>query len=257
MKRKTIGLLTGVLLLVIGIIAGIGLSRSSKTVQSEETPVSKQPVTIVCYGDSNTWGFHPDTWGRYPYEERWTTLLQEKLGSDYLVIPEGLNSRTTAFDPVGDEAWKNGLYAISPVIGTNKPIDILLVMLGTNDCKFTQNISAEEIGQGMDELLTSAETTCMEVQGELPVFVVVVPPAILPDLKGTSFEKEFDVTSSDKSVEIASYYEAVAKKHNCIFVNASDQAEVSPIDGVHLTAKGHQQLAELFYKTISTISVSR
>ena len=255
MKRKTLVLLAGVLLLVIGMIAGIGLSRSSKIVQSEEQSISKQPITIVCYGDSNTWGFHPETWGRYPHEERWTTLLQEKLGSDYLVIPEGLNSRTTAFDPAGDEAWKNGLYAISPVIGTHKPIDILLFMLGTNDCKFTQNVTAEEIAAGMDQLLTQAEKTCKEVQGDTPVMIVVAPPAILPDLEGTSFEKEFDVTSSEKSIELAQYYEEVAKKHNCIFIKATNQAEISPIDGVHLTTNGHAQLAEIIYSEIHNLQV--
>ena len=253
MNRKTLMLVAGVFLLVLGMAAGIGLSHASKTVRSEEEPASRQPVTIVCYGDSNTWGFHPETWGRYPYEERWTTLLQEKLGSDYLVIPEGLNSRTTVFDPAGDEPWKNGLYALAPVIGTNKPIDILLFMLGTNDCKFTQNVTAEEIGAGMDQLLTQAEQICTEVQGDLPVMIVVAPPAILPDLEGTSFEKEFDVTSSEKSIEIAQFYETVAETHNCIFIKATDQAEVSPTDGVHLTKNGHAQLAELIYTKINSL----
>lgn len=89
---------------------------------------------VLCFGDSNTWGYIPASGKRHPVGIRWTTLLQEKLGSDFEVIEEGLNSRTTDMnDP--KHVGKNGLAYLRPCLETHDPIDLIILMLGTNDMK--------------------------------------------------------------------------------------------------------------------------
>ena len=90
----------------------------------------KETINILCYGDSNTYGFNPNPYSyRYPYEKRWTSILSEKLGAGYVIAPEGLNGRTTAFDRPG-EPWKNGKRSLIYSLATHKPVDIVIIMLG-------------------------------------------------------------------------------------------------------------------------------
>jgi lysophospholipase L1-like esterase len=108
----------------------------------------KDPLSVVCFGDSLTWGFVPGKKSRYGHDERWTRLLQEELGFDYYVIEEGVNGRTTVFeDPARGD--KNGLEHLVTVRKTHMPIDILIIMLGTNDLQDRFQMSADAIGLAM------------------------------------------------------------------------------------------------------------
>ena len=90
--------------------------------------------TILCYGDSNTWGYNPATTERSSRDERWTGILRRELDDGYLVIEEGLNGRTTVWDdPI--EGYKNGKEYLIPCLETHKPLDLVIIMLGTNDLK--------------------------------------------------------------------------------------------------------------------------
>ena len=111
---------------------------------------------ILAYGDSNTWGFDPVTWGsvpmtleRYPEDIRWTGLLQKALGKDALVLEEGLCGRTTAFDDEECDG-RNGLMALPAILKANQPLDAAVIMLGTNDCKSAFNASSKEITAGLE-----------------------------------------------------------------------------------------------------------
>ena len=89
---------------------------------------------VLCYGDSNTYGYIPETGLRYPKNVRWTGVLQNLLGKNFNVIEEGCNGRTTIFDdPI--EGWKNGRDYLKPCLNSHKPIDIIIMMLGSNDLK--------------------------------------------------------------------------------------------------------------------------
>ena len=102
--------------------------------------------TVLCYGDSNTWGYDAATEGRYPYDKRWTTVLARELGSEYLVIPEGLNGRTTVWpDPVEGE-YKSGKSTLLAILESHHPLDLVVLMLGTNDLKHRWGLSAWDIG---------------------------------------------------------------------------------------------------------------
>ena len=97
--------------------------------------------TILCYGDSNTWGYNPSMGGRYARDERWPGVLRKELGEGYLVIEEGLNGRTTVWDdPI--EGYKNGKTYLVPCLETHKPLDLVIILLGTNDLKMRFSVSA-------------------------------------------------------------------------------------------------------------------
>lgn len=205
-------------------------------------------ISVVCYGDSNTYGFDPYTSGRYPYDIRWTTVLEEMLGPGYEVIPEGLNGRTTAYDRPGAE-WKNGLKGFVATLGTHKPLDVLVIMLGTNDCNEDLGLSAEDIAAGMEKLVITAEEELPGLQGYMPQIVIAAPAAINEDYKDSPFAHELSPDSIRKSKEIGPLYEEIARRHDCLFVNATGVAEVSE-DCEHLSPKGHEQLAAMLYKMI-------
>ena len=206
-------------------------------------------ISVLCYGDSNTYGYDPYTYGRYPYEKRWTTILAEMLGDRYEVISEGLNGRTTAFDRPG-ASWKNGVSSFTACLGTHKPVDILIIMLGTNDCTPELGLSPEQIAGGMEKLITLTEQESPGLQGYIPEIIVTVPAAVSGDLAGSPFAFELSGEEAAKSRDIAPLYAEAAANHMCKFIDASESADVSP-DCVHLSPAGHEQLAKLIYEEIT------
>lgn len=206
--------------------------------------------TLLCYGDSNTYGYDPQTGGRYERAKRWTTVLAEKLGPDYEVVTEGLNGRTTAYDRE-DVAWKNGLPYLAPCIASNKPVDIISIMLGTNDCNKCLNLSLDDISAGMEKLIKTVIDECPEIQGFIPEIIIVAPAPILEDTTSSPFADDLDESAVKKSKGIAEAYRLLAEKYGCRFINCSGKVEVSTIDSEHLSEKGHQQIADLIYNEIA------
>ena len=205
-------------------------------------------ISVLRYGDSNTYGYDPYTGSRYPYEKRWTTILGEMLGDRYEVIPEGLNGRTTAYDRPG-ALWKNGITSFTACLGTHKPVDYLIIMLGTNDCNAGLGLSAEQIAGGMENLVNIAEKETPGLQGYIPEIIVTAPAAIQGDYEKSPFAYELTPESVQKSVDIGPLYEELAKKHGMRFADATAGIEVSE-DCEHLTEEGHRQMAKLLYDAI-------
>ena len=205
-------------------------------------------LTVLCYGDSNTYGYDPETESRYPYEQRWTTILGKMLGDRYEVIAEGLNGRTTAYDRPG-AVWKNGAGSFVACLGTHKPVDILVLMLGTNDCNSELGLSAEQIAGGMEQLIKLAEEESPGLQGYIPQIIVISPAAISEDFSGSSFADQLTDEAVKKSRDIGPLVSEVALKHLCKSIDATQSAEVSA-DCMHLTPRGHRQLAQLIYDEI-------
>ena len=211
---------------------------------------AESAIRILCYGDSNVYGFDPNTDGDpYPGEVIWTTILQEELGDGYYVIPEGKKGRTTIYDRP-DHINKNGLGHLGPLIALHTPVDFIVLMLGTNDCASDINLTVEEIAAGMDVIVDTAKRAATNMQGYEPKIVLIVPPAILPELEGTPFAHRIDETSVEKSRALAPLYEEIAKKYDCLFLDISYGLDISPVDCVHLTEEGHRQLAELMLQMI-------
>ncbi len=225
---------------------------------SEVAPEEEKPtVTVLCYGDSNTWGNNPaDDGGRYPKSVRWPGVLGTMLGDRYDVVSEGLNGRQTGvwFDDIYIE---DGLAALPAALATDYPVDVLIFMLGTNDCKTRTDIPVSDIGAGMEELIHTSRETLRDLQGYEPEIIVVSPPSILECVSDSWLAKHFDKKSIQKCQELKTIYQKICEKEHCIFVNGTDTIDVSEEDGVHLTPEGHQQLAELLYKTIQDLETDK
>ena len=211
--------------------------------------------TIVCYGDSNTWGFKPEKdkpeipLARYDYNIRWTGVLQGLLGNEYLVIEEGLNGRTTAFDDPLD-MYRNGSKHIDYAMLTNMPVDIVIIMLGTNDVKDHFGVSAYIIGAGLEQLILKINNSDYGPNGEAPKILIISPAPLCENIKSAWPGEEFGVNALEKSNALADYYKRVADTHGCFFINAGDKINTDPLDAVHINAKAHNKLAHFIHETL-------
>ena len=208
--------------------------------------------SVVCFGDSNTYGYNPADGDRFPESVRWTCLLQELLGDGYKVIEEGLNGRTTVFEDPCDD-WKKGIDYIKGILCTHRPVDYLVIMLGTNDMKTVFNASAEEISAGLNEIVQRSEKVMDLKQGYVPKILIVSPPEISPDILSGPFAGSFNEAAVEKSRHLSEYYKKVADKHGCGFVDAKLHIRPSAEDGLHLDAQGHKGLAALIAKSIKEL----
>ena len=167
--------------------------------------------TILCYGDSNTYGFVPETGRRYPKDVRYTGRLQMLLGDGYTVIEEGCNGRTTIHDdPL--EGWKNGLDYLKPCLNSHKPIDIVILMLGSNDLKATFRLNAREIALGAGQLVKVIREFTMEKQGFIPQIVLISPPEIGLGITSSPFYGAFDEGAIEVSRQFPEHYKEVAEE---------------------------------------------
>ena len=200
--------------------------------------------TVLCYGDSNTYGYNPLDGGRYSKEIRWTTILQNLLGKQYEVIDEGLNGRTTAFDVPDGGEYKNGLTPIKTILGSHKPMDYLIIMLGTNDCNKQLKLSAKDIADGMERLIIKTKEDLEYLQGYLPKIILITPAAIADSFESSPFIDQLDINAVNKSRSLAPLYKELADKHGLLYLDNTN-GEVSPLDSEHLTINGHNKLAHL------------
>ena len=203
-------------------------------------------MNILCFGDSNTYGYKPDRTGRFDESIRWTGLLQKKLGPDYHIIEEGLCGRTTVFQ---DELWegRRGLDLIGVTVEMQTPVDLMILMLGTNDCKTRYSASATVIARGLDQVIRKARKS-----SPTPFDILVISPIHLRKGVGEpDFDPEFNSGSEAVSRNLAAEYRKVALQNHAAFLNAADFAFPSVTDREHLDEAGHAALADAVYRRIS------
>ncbi len=211
--------------------------------------MKRKVTTILCYGDSNTYGFNPQDGLRYPKNVRWTGRLQQLLGEEYLVIEEGCNGRTTIFEDEQEE-WKAGLHYLKPCLNSHKPVDIVILMLGTNDLKSCFHASAREIAEGAECLIKEIYQFGSEKQEFCPQVILIAPPLVGENICNTAFCDTFDETAVARSKEFKTYYKEVAERQNCIFINGAEHIKSSELDCLHLMPEEHKKLAEVLYDCI-------
>lgn len=212
--------------------------------------------TILCYGDSNTYGYNPSNGLRYPEDVRWTGRLQALLGRDYRVIEEGCNGRTTVFDdPL--EGWKNGLDYLRPCLNSHKPVDIVILMLGSNDLKKTFHADARKIAGGAETLVEVIQSFTQEKQGFVPDIILISPPEIGEGISYSPFGISFGADAVSRSREFPYWYRKAAQKHGCVFFDAAKHIRPSQEDSLHLSAESHAKLAEELYKTLRALPEGR
>jgi lysophospholipase L1-like esterase len=193
--------------------------------------------TVLCYGDSNTWGFDPESRTRYPPDVRWTGVLAEQLGPDYRVIEEGLNGRTTRWDdPI--EPSRNGLSYLRPCIESHVPLDMVIVMLGTNDLKRRFDLSASDIAQSAAALAELARRFAQSACGEHAMVLLVAPSAVTTL---TELDQMF-AGAQEKSRQFSHYFRLAAGWHHLPFFDAGSVIVSSEKDGIHLDANEHRKL---------------
>lgn len=216
---------------------------------------------ILCYGDSNTWGFHPLTRERYEREERWTGVLQNTLGSEYHVIEEGLNGRTTVWDdPVGGyrvagnglvpDIALNGKAYLVPCLQSHKPLDLVIIMLGTNDLKRRFSLSAYDIAQGASILVDVVNKSKCGRGGRPPKVLLLAPP---PLGKVTGYRAKLFKGGVEKSKRLSRQYMDVAKEHGAEFLNTPKVTHPSDVDGIHLEKKDHEALGRAVAEIVKRI----
>ncbi len=194
--------------------------------------------TIVCFGDSNTFGYNPDG-GRHPWQVRWPGQLQQLLGEGYRVVEEGLNGRTTVWeDPMAP--YRSGAQALPYVLQTHKPIDGMLIMLGTNDCKTYFGVSARNIARGLDSLCQ--QIVSFDYGGYPAPRLFLISPIYMDEAVAEEPLSSFDVSSCAKARELAGYYRVVAETYRAGFLDASAVA-VPGSDFIHMDAESHGALA--------------
>ncbi len=199
--------------------------------------------TVLCYGDSNTYGYIPETGMRYPREIRYPGVLQRLLGDEYAVIEEGCNGRTTIYGESNEE-WKNGLYYLKPCLNSHKPIDIVVMMLGSNDLKTFFDLTAEKIAYGAVVLVDTIQEFMPVKQGYVPKILLIAPPEIGENIRFSPFYGEFDENSITESRRFPEFYKALAQEKGCLYLNAAEYISPSDYDSLHLTPEGHRILAE-------------
>ena len=208
--------------------------------------------TVLCYGDSNTYGFDPRTGFRYPADVRWTGRLAALLGDEYHVVEEGCNGRTTIFDdPL--EGWKNGLDYLKPCLNSHKPVDIVIMMLGSNDLKEIFHASPAEIADGAGVLVDTIIRFTKEKQDYVPKIILVSPPEIGEGITHSGFYGSFYENAIDRSRQFPVEYKRIADKYNCIFFDAAAHIKPSETDSLHLDPEGHRGLAESLYEVVKTL----
>ncbi len=200
--------------------------------------------TVLCFGDSNTWGYEPGSGARYPRAVRWTGVLAAELGAGWHVLEGGLNGRTTVFDdPLGD---KNGLRHLGPVLESAAPVDAVVVVLGTNDLKTRFRASAYEIAEGAGRLVDAVRASAAGPAGGAPAVLLVAPPP-LATLEGWAardpdafegFEEGWRDALATSS-RFARQYARVARVRGVAFLDAGAYVATSEVDGVHWTVAGH------------------
>lgn len=205
---------------------------------------------ILCFGDSNTWGYDPVTKGRFSHTVRWTGLLKDRLANlNIEVLEEGLCGRTTIFE---DEfrPGRKGIDSLNQLFplhtkNTQNSIDSAVLMLGTNDCKTYNHASEKEIGKGIEDCL-------LILKRQIPVKnILLLSPIHLGDeVYQDTFDPEFNQTSIETSKQLKEEYAKIARKHHVSFMAASDFAKPSPADQEHLDLDGHRILADKIYEWI-------
>lgn len=187
--------------------------------------------TIVCFGDSNTYGANPDGSGRHPRDVRWPRVMEKTLGDGYEVIEEGLNGRCTIWDsPI--EKGRNGLDYLYPCLRSHAPVDLVIIMLGTNDLKRIYGNTAAEIACGAARLVDEARSS-LAGPNDVPPRVLLVSPVPIGPLTAQSEMWGFGA-AIETSRQLAGMYRIVAADHGAGFFDAGAVAQVSPNDGIHL-----------------------
>jgi len=210
----------------------------------KDIAVKTMKKSIVCFGDSNTWGYDAETDRRFKDDIRWTGILHTELGDAYRMIEEGLPGRTS----VSEDPLFEGLSGISyiyPCLMSHSPLDLVVIMLGTNDTKERFGLTSYNIAQGIVRLALKAKGSGAGPEGKAPEVLVIAPPPIGAEYIHTPIGKPMGSGCSEKSMELAEHLAALLTGTGIHFVDSRDHVSMNEIDYMHLDPQGHRSMADL------------
>lgn len=206
---------------------------------------------VMFFGDSNTWGFQgDDSTHRLSADKRFTGIVASRFPQLHF-IEEGLCGRTICNeDPI--DPGRNGMQALPMLLTTHDPIDLVIIMLGTNDSKRMYGHSPYTIGEGMDRMIRLIKNPDVwSVTGVKPSVMLVAPPSI-GDISVSGYYGMFDEHSAEVVSQLPPIYQQLAERLDCIFVDGSVITAEACSDHVHLTAPEHAALATLIADKLSS-----
>lgn len=201
---------------------------------------------ILCYGDSNTWGYIPMSGGRFSRHHRWPGAMAERLGAGYHVIEEGLSGRTTVWDD-SLEPHRNGLSYLPACLMSHQPLDLVILMLGTNDLKARFSLLASDIALGAERLVAVIQGSQCGRDGRAPSILLAAPPPIVIKAGEDMF-----LGGDAKSAAFAQGYAAVAQRNGCAFLDVGRVIAVDEPDGIHYSAESHRTLGLAMAEMVRT-----
>ena len=200
--------------------------------------------TILCFGDSNTWGADPRAGARHPRHQRWPNVLAQQLGAAYEVIAEGQPGRTTVWpDPI--EGVMCGKDYLIPCLQSHAPLDLVILLLGANDLKHRFALTPTDIALGVQTLVEIIRTSAPRP----PAVLLVAPPRVL------EFPGSWEAMrgAQEKSERLPALYQQVAKRNGCHFFDANAAIASSPVDGFHWDGASHEILGNAIAASVSGI----
>jgi len=212
---------------------------------------------ILCYGDSNTWGYDAEETMRtgyavrFPEDVRWTGVMQRELGGEYRVLEEGLNGRTTVLD-VPSDYGRNGEQYLQVALDSCSPFDCVILMLGTNDLLDFFHSSAFTIGRGMARLVRTCRTVLPYTASSRAKILIAAPLNVRPNGDG-QYQYDFSRRSTETGDQLRREYRLLAQQLGCEFFDVNDHVQACAADGVHLDAESHRILGEALAKAVRDI----
>ena len=207
--------------------------------------------SILAFGDSLTWGYSAPDGFRYAFENRWPNVLGAGLGGKARMIEEGMNGRTTVFPDPTEAAERNGAVALPMLLKTHEPLDLVIIMLGTNDIKYANRCRAFDAALGIDRLVSTIKRFAFKEHWPAPQVLVVAPPPLCKtndewfnDLWGHAIEE---------SKLFAKHYARVANDQAVHFFDAGSVVKTDPTDGGHLTADETRKLGDALVPVVKRI----
>ncbi len=214
--------------------------------------------TILCFGDSNTWGFIPESITeshprRHPRDVRWTGVLARELGSGVHIIEEGQNGRTTVHDDPFATS-RNAKPVLPAILESHKPLDLVILMLGTNDLKAVFGVSPGEVAMGVRVLAQMVQSSDAGLAGRPPRLLLLCPPIIKDNSHLPDVAAKFPLAPK-LSRDLPRCYEALATSLGCAYFNTQAIVEPSAVDGIHLDAAAHEKLGQAVVKAVKPLLV--
>ena len=200
---------------------------------------------ILCFGDSNVYGFNPNNGKRFPDNIRWASILKNLCKPNYKIIEAGCNNRTCfKNNPVGIE--QTGYKVLPNLLNTD--LYGIILSLGINDLQFQYNTTENEIKNGINNIINLVKNNCPNAK-----IIILGPSEISNCIKQSFFQAMFDDSSIELSKKIGEIYKNIANENNCIFIYLNDIATVSKIDGLHYDENEHYKIANYLYNVIKQL----